>query len=414
MFEYMFANTLLVAGKLAHLSNQEAILTCYRSIRQSILGVSDSFVSLAMALAGLFVGIKLIRLSYDTMSDEQGGGLGGVKLSQILVPVVMIALIAGYKYFIGALDYTVSIVVEKIADTSQISDKVNSNMEQIEDCLNDADNTILADAYNVLEDYKNNYNRAAATKGSSDLDATMSKDFGSRLLGGGDYEKYRYSEDDNGERVDNWGAIKKILKQYGRALAKSDKETSGRHGLITSLVSLIFNSVFLIVIAMANLYLCVFVLLGPFTIALSLFEKWQGAFVSFIGKYIEISFWMVIAVIINWLTTAAAAVCTDSVMSEYASMLAGVFEFGAQGAEAYYKFSQCMTTVTLIRIAGLIALFSVPDITSAVLSLGGGAAMGGAATGSSQAKTAAQSPGKAAGAGSKMILLNKGLNKGLK
>lgn len=400
------------------MDNQEAVVALYKQIRNNVLDISDTFVSLALVLAGFFVGIKLIRLSYDTMSDEQGSGLGGVKLSQIIGPIIIIALIAGYKFVIGGLDFSVGVVVNKIADTDVLQERLEKSLQEIKIQMDNVDDTIMQKSRNLLSKYEtsrenlkkassntytSNYGTVSANIGDPDRQAATN--LKSEFKTGGEFYEYRY--DDN--KKDNWSAYKKVLIQYGKSLSRSERESKGNHGVIADLIGLVFNVVYLVMIGLANIFLCLLTLLGPFVLAFSLFEPWKNSFITFIGKYIEVSLWMIVAKLILWITDAAGCACTTDVLSEYAFMLADLMEDGASCMEGYYAFGRALTAINVIRIAGLLALFSVPDITSAIFNFGSGAAMGGATAGATGAiQTAVNAPGKLLGAGGKMVAHKKG------
>lgn len=412
----------LASAHMQKLNNQEAVINLYKQIRTSVLGMSDTFVSLALVLAGFFVGIKLIRLSYDTMSDEQGSGLGGVKLSQIIGPVIIIALIAGYKYVIGGLDFSVGVVVNKIADTSVLQQQVESQLQEIKIEMDKIDDAVSKDALGLLNDYdaqRKYYTGTDSTLAHNTLapnfDAAvdMHKEFrngvsvaGIQAVKQGKYSKYSEDEDGN----NNWPAIRKLLIQYGRTMARSEEEAKGQHGILADFIGMVFHAAYLIMLGLANIFLCLLALLGPFVLAFSLFEPWKNSFITFIGKYIEVSLWMVIAKIILWITDAAGSACTSNVLNEYATMISDVMRYGADAIEGYYAFGRALTAINVIRFAGLLALFSIPDITSSIFSFGSGSAMGGATGGATgTVQTVANAPGKLLGGGAKILGHKKGL-----
>lgn len=413
---YLFPLASVKTAHMLKMDNQEQVIRLYTELRNNVLGMSDTFVSLALVLAGFFVGIKLIRLSYDTMSDEQGSGLGGVKLSQIIGPVVIIALISGYKFVIGGLDYAVGIVVNKIADTSVLAERMEKNLSEIKITMDQIDDEFdkaaleMTNHFDTLRTRISNASNvtfqgsAGATSASINADRTYG--IKSEFKEGGKYYQYRYDEQGN----DQWQAIRKFFIQYGKTVSRSEQESKGSHGVISDIAGLLFNVVYLVMIGLANIFLCLLALLGPFVLAFSLFEPWKNSFITFIGKYIEVSLWMIVAKIILWLTNAAGTAITTEVLNDYHYLLGDILRDGASSIDGYYAFGRTMTAINIIRIAGILALMSLPDITSSIFSLGSGGAMGGAAaSGTKAVETAANAPGKLAGGIGKIVMHRNGL-----
>jgi len=85
-------------------------------IFQSVRRIANNGISgstqLALSAACTIVAFQLIKLSYDVMSDEQQGGFGGIRLSQILRPILIILAInmstTLFGWFDGAVNYFAS------------------------------------------------------------------------------------------------------------------------------------------------------------------------------------------------------------------------------------------------------------------------------------------------------------------
>lgn len=393
MFQYLFMPL------ASSLSNRDQILIVFKQIRANIIDISDTFASLALALAGFLIGIKLIKLSYETLSDEQGSGFGGIQLRQIIVPMVLLISIAGYKYLIGGLDYGMTVLTTHICNNGAVKKQADQNLMEITVMMDSLDNKYMTEARRIFDEAGAQYNQYTTTGNSvapawdAAIDQTHKELGNSVLLPGvskGTLENkglYDSEEDtDNAFRKE----FRNLIKQYLRANAKSQKVSNGKNGVVAGLAGALFNTVYLIMQAVAELYLCIFALLGPFTLAFSVLDKWSDAWKGFAAKYIEVSFWLVVATVIDWLVSVASGTATQCALETYYNAMATLLE--NQMPDAYYQFGRALTATTLISIAGIIALFSVPDITSAVLSLGSGTAMGGANTGANAARTVANAP----------------------
>ena len=86
----------------------------FSAIRKNVVGGIAGSTSLALSVACTIVAFQLIKLSYDIMSDEQQGGFGGVRLWQVLRPVIIVLAInlspTLFGWFDGAVNFFCSSV----------------------------------------------------------------------------------------------------------------------------------------------------------------------------------------------------------------------------------------------------------------------------------------------------------------
>lgn len=87
----------------------------FKSVRKvTNTGIAGS-TSLALSAACTIVAFQLIKLSYDVMSDEQQGGFGGIRLWQVLRPIIIILAINLSSTLFGWFDYVVNYFASSIS-----------------------------------------------------------------------------------------------------------------------------------------------------------------------------------------------------------------------------------------------------------------------------------------------------------
>jgi len=93
----------------------EVTTRIFQSIRETTSTGLEGSTQLALSAACTIVAIQLIKLSYDVMSDDQQGGFGGIRLSQILRPILIILAISWSPTLFGYFNYAVNYFASNIS-----------------------------------------------------------------------------------------------------------------------------------------------------------------------------------------------------------------------------------------------------------------------------------------------------------
>lgn len=353
---------LIGAGLIIATGDFDAILMNFEYLRTSISESSDVIVSIATALAALFIIFNMIKIAYDLFSDEQSGGLGGVSVKQILIPIVLLFLLQGYGLVIKALDGTCNSITKTL-----VNKKTQENLSK----------SLMLAAYQPSQasDFGDDAEIYDRIGNVIDRDATLNSGAEELIkLYEGQNEKVEGSE-----RSDLKRKYKTALKKIRRFARKSNKQTElGDDGLKHLKVSQqnfwqnAAMSVYAIIQCYLEIILCLMVLLGPFTLAFSILSPWKHSFITFIGKYIEISFSKVVASFILWISSNITGTIAGRVLTEVdlaKQELISMVKIGdLTGVEAL-QLSNAHYCNVVIWLAAMVAFFAVPAISSNILNL---------------------------------------------
>ena len=409
----------------------------FTAIRQQSIEHAGVISSLAMTLACIFITFLFIKMYYDIASDEQQGGFGGIRIWDILRPLVYLLFIASFSTWVGWLDticntVSASLIANMNASAKAVDADVMSKLEELEDEINKSNSQIMREAKQQAEqqvgrNYDENL-KAIRKLINENSDGTLNDAYNATVNSKGEIEftgsgfsgnsKKIYTVEElmghiNGneaqatltEAIQDQAKMGQI-RQESESLQKETKKWGKwlRKGgsVLGSNVTWLYNVMFVIMMAFSDILLCLLIIFGPITCALSILPPWRQNFTKWIGNYIEISMWKPIAAAVTWVTLQArSAIGTMGLKAvNYGVNLTSEAGkgtiLGALGVEA------------LIMVAGIFAILQVPGIANTILSLG---------TMSPELGGAASAPaGKAMGAGKtlggKAIGTAKGLIKG--
>lgn len=418
----------------------------FTAIRQQSIEHAGVISSLAMTLACIFITFLFIKMYYDIASDEQQGGFGGIRIWDVLRPLVILLIIASFSTWVGWLDticntVSASLIANMNASAKAVDADVMSKLEELEDEINKSHKEQMKDARKQAEsqvgkNYDQNlasirnkiqsYDTEGKYKGSYDSFTVNDKgevQYNTTIPGGGftgsqtitttlttDQLLGSLNMDTHTKQLLE-GAIKQQselktiendtmlmqqeVKKWGKWLRKGGS-------VLGSIVTWLYNVIFVIMMAFSDIILCLLIIFGPITCALSILPPWRQNFTKWIGTYIEISMWKPIASAITWVTLQArSAIGTMGLKAvNYGVNLTSEAGkgtiLGAIGVEA------------LIMVAGIFAIFQIPGIANTLLSLGSmSPELGGAAS-----TPAGKAMGAGKALGGKAIGTAKGLIKG--
>lgn len=303
------------------LSSGSILEQIFYTMRHNAISSSQAFVKIAFAVACVFVLIRLVKLAYNIISDEQHGGFGGVKLWDILKPIVFLILIQGAPLVVSAIDYTTGIVVNSVSNSHAIADADAKFDEQ-------------------MKDVQKKYEEQVAAECAVDDDEEGG--FFSPFI---NWIKQKL--------IDLWESVNNFFVGSSFAIG-------GR--FIPWLCVKLFNILGFCFLIVSNVFLCVLAMLFPFTICLELLDIWKGNFGRFAAMYVQVSFWKVILVVVQWIIADVRVGATTVGLQMISGMVDSDSMLGAAEAAIWVQ--------ALICIAGVMCIKKIPQWATAVI--GGG------------------------------------------
>lgn len=392
----------------------------FDAIRKDCISHAGSISSIAMALACIFIAFKFIKMYYDFVSDEQHGGFGGVRTWDLLRPIVILIIIGNFGAFLGAFDsicnaVSSSLVSNMNARTSAVDAKLEDELTRLanernlskkeirEKAEQEASRTTGIDNSEISEyrqqiqslegQYRPNPNiKRGDTQAEVDRKTNAAnQQLLANLEANGELAEYlRITEavknhDARTDRaIDNYKMEKKVRKWIGDG-----------GSFLGKIVAWLFNIFFVIMMAYADIMLCILAVFGPLTLSLSLLDPFKQAFSSWVGRYIEVSLWKPIASGLAWITLRAKSAIGVNLWKAYAYAGADLSASAKQGTILGALGAEC-----LIIFAGIMAIFQTPSIANSILSIGSGTGeFGKSSTGATQGAATGAVTGAASAVG---------------
>lgn len=394
----------------------------FSSLRASAASGASQSVGLAFAIGCIIMALKMVRIAYDLMSDEQAGGLGNIRLSQIVGPLIILFAIQASGTILSVFDGVVSDVTGGISRSyssasvsmmftkaveitrKEVADVVGedavSAYEQAESDrhLQSQDIKDMMDSGNMSGENVLGMMISKWIKGNS-MKAKVAKEAADRMQGqNAGNEAVDEAGDESGGILANVKGIRSSLDRLVKLERKADDISDGswrfsfKDGTaIASVAVVVYNVLFYIIQCFAEITLCLLTMFFPWTLVISLIGPWGKAYMDWAGRYIVVSFWKVIAVGINYITQMSMAAVLKYEATE------ALRNLGVSSGTAGGSIAAGVTVSAIIAIAGIFALLHVNDLATAILPTGGGGGMGSmAAAAGGFAGSAAATPGKAA------------------
>lgn len=271
---------------------------------------SFNLVPLASSFAALFVIFKLVKIVSDIEGDNEAGGLGHVKLWDMIRPLVFYMFVLMTPSIVSTIDSLVSNVTTAMYNAtpsmSIATNEVNDIIQQIKD---------------AYADFTSNY---------ADLNPLKKIAF---FL-------------DSGASA--------ILTFLWRILLAG----------IVWLIQLVYDLVALIFSGIAQIYLCVVIIGAPFVFAFSILEPWKNNYQKLIANMVYFQMWGIIirfiGACVGLMRIAALKVIKTDLTAH------GLGTLGNLTTEAI--LTSLITCCFLL--VGLFACFQTPAIANAIFNLG--------------------------------------------
>lgn len=383
----------------------------FTAIRVKCIAHAGVISSLAISLACVFIAFKLIRMYYDLVSDEQAGGFAGIRMWDILRPIVLLLLTMTVGTWLPWLDsicntVSSSLVANMNNTTNEIDAKTAARLDELQDEINKNDAQVYEDAVaaaasasginsdkelqNLIKNQEDRTRENTQNLLSGDsIQSLLPSDAHSPYIGANGNVKYKtglgvyertheitldeLAKMKNGDianrelieaqqnQINTYKSTRDDYVKQHKEMKKWSRWLNSGSSIIGTVFNWFFNLSFVVMMAFADIMLCMLAMFGPLALAMSILEPWKQSFTSWIGHYVEVSLWKPVGAAICWIimTMKSAVGSLGLAAATGVTATAGKATIlGAIGAEC------------LILFAGWMAMFQVPSITNTILSLG--------------------------------------------
>ena len=425
----------------------------FAMLRNQAIGVGSQMSSLAMSVASFIVAFRLLKLAYTMMSDENGSGFGGIRLSQFLRPIILLIAISNVGFVVGVLDDVSMRLTDSIVNTIPVSEtqQAEARLQAYELALSSTETKyglqenllkkvtgLIKDAEEIKEkQWDNNYYAHGATAyvGSGtinkDLDEALQEEYNEKqkelketiksaaqaeYKNIGSTTSFVLQPSANQSQSESEGQTLKyydpskgknpleeisFIADYSSKVKNAAAEALGVHpdtlddpslsSVLQDACKWVFELLYKVMMCFAELTLCILAILFPWALVMSLLDPFKNSWVKMTGQYLTVMFYKVIATGIYWVIVSTRAVAAYATFNEIANETVKSALSAKQAIQNLCNVE--FAVVSIVCIAGVFALFKIGSIAGLIIGEGSIGDLGGAGAG------AAMSVGKAAAGG---------------
>lgn len=414
-------------------------------LKGQAMGSGNASIEAAMTAASFIIAFQLIKLSYDIMSDEQQGGFGGIRLWQVLRPILLLILIANASTVFKLIDDSTKWVSDKISAnirgeksaqvyydkmrtlyTDLSTDKFGNDILSLDkDYYRSQDIAIQTEEWlkeqkkkqgwwdNLKDDISGRSGKAAHDK----MEELKSKYYVDNLLE--NFDAHQGSLDETSKRIYNSlkeikdsGYVnseennKKIKAIFKELRTRKTEEEIANFSKIRDIVKLswgeliawmagkIYDIMMFCIILFADIQMLVLAIFFPWALVLSLFTHYKNAIWHYITSYLTIAMTKIVAQSINWAISNTVIAMSDYTLGSMLQNLADVNEqYGAVKGTTLGAALVYLTGFIALTKCGSIVNMLIPGASSASDAAAGGLAAAG------MVKSGAMKAGGAAASG---------------
>ena len=357
-------------------------------VRENISGDAEIIAAAATVLAAFFIVAKMVKFHYRLSSDEEGGGLGDVKAWDFLKPIVLLLLISWSPQIGQAINnitsdcmaaltegaaerqykatYIADLCMKRDALAREIAEAEATVGEKAPVQPNSGDYN-LQDAQSKKEDltaldnyYKDKSEFEIDTLDSSNLyryillrfspqgKRAQLKKMNEKILEVSNMDAKQIRElPDSPEQLNTIDQFKDSaykddsfsLSDLGRWLVNSI------YNMFIDVLFWIYQVIILIRLFMGNIFMCIMLYFFPLVFLAMMFDRYKGAFGSWIVTYVELALWQPIASILVYCSCEAMKkiVSTDGGLGDsmlvIMIILATIMAAGEIGTYAKYAMT---------------------------------------------------------------------------
>ena len=313
----------------------------FEAVRMSAAKMGGTISTVALVLGCFFFGIRMIKMYYDIVSDEQHGGFGGIRVMDVLRPILILLLIAGYsQVVVRPVDALANIASSVVGGTNSIGFSAGTN--KLKGMFRDA-----KDAYKTAknEDMGQDNPENEPSLGF-DPGEKQKENMLTRIFGGVTH-------------------VYDTITIFAKGIVAGTAKAAGT--LVDTLMIWFFSIMATVVRILSDIMLTILVMIGPLMLAFSVFDKWKDYPFTFIGQYIQFSLWKPIVGLVSFATMNV----NDAVGDILATGLADLSGFGTFTA-TIGAFMGAIGETAIIVFAGIQTLKQVPTIANAIVNLASG------------------------------------------
>lgn len=268
---------------------------------------AELIAGVAGMVAAIVVTAQMVRFNRDVTGDEKGGGFGDISAWRFIKPVLLLLAIELSPQMASLINSVVTDVM------SELTVSVGSNMVKTK---------AIANKTFELEKANEAYDYAVAWFGKSYVvsDQSLIADINQKQ-----YELERlkntpldqFGADDPAATSGYLGDV--VMATKSRAKENGDWDDPetwlGRlynwaMDLLIRVLSWMYDAIIYIRLFMGNIAMCVLLMFFPLVFLAMFFDRYKGAFGSFMLVYVELSLWQPIAAVIVYATSGAITAMT--------------------------------------------------------------------------------------------------------
>lgn len=317
---------------------EDGMMQILAGLRDLIWGEGSEFVDDAKALSAIFMIIFFAIKSYEMMSGDKP-----LEIMPLLRPFSLAMIILWWNVFVRVIAFPCQLVENQSKDKWKIAQT-------------GADNLRVKRAMLMKEMADSLYNfQARSTVAEKESDTWYNQ---------------------------AWDQVSSTVKRGISTVVAPILELKQRlqisvQLLLTQLLEIVAVWILRIatycVLFIQVLYSSILVLLGPFAVAVSILPAFRDSFTTWIARFISVNLYAAIAYLIMWLSAFMQQYAMNAEISRYEGILHGGVSANKMAELAVFASNGILSfgTVIITFIIGAIAMFTVPSISTWIVSTSG-------------------------------------------
>jgi hypothetical protein len=317
---------------------EEGVMTFLGGLKESIWTHFDLFITDAKALAAIFMIIYFAIKSYEMMVGDRR-----MEIMPLLRPFGLAMIILWWGTFVKVIAFPTDLVA------NQTEQMFESEQSTVNDLRFNRANLMLAVANSL-------YTFQAQTEVAEKESDTW------------------YGQ--------AWDAVSSTVKQgiadvVSPLLELKNRLTVGMQLLLTQLLELmgiwILRLAVYIIFMIQIIYSSILIILGPFAVAVSILPAFRDSFSTWIARFVSVNLYSGIAYLIMYLCGLMQEYALESEISKYQELVGQNGTAANLEKMAWFAGNGILSfgTVIIVFIIGAICMFTVPSISTWIISTSG-------------------------------------------
>ena len=306
----------------------------------------------AAGFAAVFVVFRLIQIVNDIEGDNEAGGLGHVKLWDMIRPIVFYFLVLYTPTIMNMVDSATNVVTESIDKRTDklMKGKVFSSTT-LKEAIDKINKPVTKKTSRIVyvddegrqysrQEYLNSHGQVKAVSETVDVEV----------------------KEEPPKELNWWETFTWRVGRFWKKVLAFCTWAS------VSVITIIYDLIADIMMGLAQIQLTIIVIFAPFVFALSILKPWEKNYQKVIANYVYFQLWRPIIGIISFITTSGISTLKQkgntAVSSLEGSDLAKVFS-----SDAASELVSSIASIVLI-IIGIGCLIQVPHMANSALNMG--------------------------------------------